>query len=267
MALSHLFTTADCLMLVAGIPQPWQLRQYRIDATTKTAHLWITRHHQNDVVKKRSWFGFGPAHTVAHASEPQAPVNGPEMQWRYLNVMSFECHIHTTDELSEQHYDLPWFGQPGLPFSNRLSHQTFVCLAEGMEMSTICDLLTITFADLWKFKYALDKGLVKFEHKSAKQPAPATPPATCLPVTSPCGVPEVTDPLWERLITGELNIEIKTLSLQLMFTKLRQQFSLQQSEDVKLMKLRELHRYVERNQRSLTHELCQIRELAQTEPV
>lgn len=267
MEVPHIVTAADCLMLATGISPPWRLSQYRIDAVTKTVHLWITRHHQHDVVKKRSWFGFGPTQTVAHAPEPQAPANGPEMQWRYLNVMTFECHIHTTDRLDEQHHDLPWFGQPGLPFSNRLSHRVFICLAEGMEMSTICDLLNITFADLWKFKYALDKGLVKFEHKFPKKPAMVVTPASSMPVTSTSSVPDVTDPLWERLITGELDIEIKTLGLQLMFTKLRQQFSLQQSEEVKLMKLRELHRYVERNQRGLTHELRQIREQAQAESV
>lgn len=267
MEVAHTVTAAECLMLAAGISPPWHLTQYRIDAVTKTAHLWITRHQQHDVVKKRSWFGFGPAHAVAHAPERQAPVHGLDMAWRYLNVMTFDCHVHTTDQLEQAHYDLPWFGQPDLPFSNRLSHRVFVCLAEGMEMGTVCDLLNITFADLWKFKYALDKGLVKFEHKTAKRPIPATTPTPTAPADSASGVPDVTDPLWEHLITGELNIEIKTLGLQLIFTKLRQQFKLQQSEEVKLMKLRELHRYVERNQRGLTHELRQIRELAQTESV
>ena len=55
-------------------------------------------------------------------------------------------------------------------------------------------------------------------------------------------VPDVKDPVWERLITGELNIHIKTLSLQLILTKLRQQVSLQQNDEVKQLKLRELHR-------------------------
>ena len=67
-------------------------------------------------------------------------------------------------------------------------------------------------------------------------------------------------------ITGDLNIQIKTLSFQLILTKLRQQFSMQQNDEVKIMKLRELHRYVERNERSLGHELKQLRAQSQSEP-
>lgn len=265
----HLVTAADCLMLAADIPQPWRLSQYRLDVITRTAHLWITRQPQNMVAKKRAWFGLSLTHTTPPTTAPLVPVTGPEMQWRHLNVMSFECHVHTTDLLDEQHHDLPWFGQPGLPFSNRLSHQVFACLAEGVALSAVCDLLNITFSELWKFKYALDKGLVKFDYKPAWETGAAATLAAepSLPAASSSGVPHVTDPLWERLITGELSIQIKTLGLQLMFTKLRQQFSLQQSDEVKLMKLRELHRYVERNARSLPHELHQFRELAQTESV
>ncbi len=265
----HSITTADCLMLAGGIPSPWRLSQYRIDVITKTAHLWITRQPQNNVEKKRNWFSMHLTHNVTTMPTPQEPVSGPELQWRHLNVMTFGCHVHTTDLLDERHHDLPWFGQLGLPFSNRLSHQVFACLAEGMEMSAVCALLNITFSDLWKFKYALDKGLVKFEYKPAKKigSAAALASVTPLPATNSSGVPDVTDPLWERLITGELTFQIKTLGLQLMFTKLRQQFSLQQSDEVKLMKLRELHRYVERNARSLADELRQLRELAQTESV
>ena len=253
---------ADSLMLAAGVPRPWRATQYRMDDITKKVHLWITRQAQPQAERKRNWFGMAAVQPVAPAM-----ATGPEMQWRHLNVMNFTCHIHTTDPLDERHYELPWLGQPGLPFSNRLSHQVFACLAEGMEMSAVCTMLDIPFADLWRFKYALDKGLVKFEYTPAKKTDSATAVAssTFMPSTLASNVPDVTDPIWERLITGELNVQIKTLSLQLMFTKLRQQFSLQQNDEVKLMKLRELHRYVERNERSLAHELRQFRELSQAE--
>ena len=55
--------------------------------------------------------------------------------------------------------------------------------------------------------------------------------------------------------------------LQLGFAILRQQVSLQQNDEVKRLKLRELHKYVERNQRSLGYELNQFKELSQTESV
>lgn len=186
------------------------------------------------------------------------------MQWRHLNFMNFTCHVHTVDVLDERHHEMPWFGQPGLPFSNRFSHQVFVCLAEGLEMSAICEVMNIPFADLWKFKYALDHGLVKFEYTAAKKTGPARASAAT-PLSRPAsssGVPDAADPIWERLMTGERHLEIKMLGLQLIFTKLRQQFNQQQDDEVKVMKLRELHRYVERNERSLTHELHQLNELS-----
>jgi hypothetical protein len=179
--------------------------------------------------------------------------------------MNFTCQIHTTDTLDERHLDLPWFGQPGLPFSNRLSRQIFICLAEGMEMHTICDLLNIPFNDLWKFKHALDNGQVKFEYTPTVKPATriASPQHGAAPVGN---VPELDDPVWEQLITGDLHIHIKTLSLQLILTKLRLQVSLQQNDEVKRLKLRELHKYVERNQRSLGYELQQLKEHSHAEP-
>ncbi|MES2945976.1 MAG: hypothetical protein V4772_24175, partial [Pseudomonadota bacterium] len=94
----------------------------------------------------------------------ESPIAGPDIQWRHLNCMNFTCQIHTADALDERHYDLPWFGQQGLPFSNRLSRQVFACLREGMDISAICGIFDIPFADLWKFKHALDKGQVKFEY-------------------------------------------------------------------------------------------------------
>ena len=253
------FSIADYLVQAAGIPHPWRAVQYRVDEVAMIVHLWITRQPRSNVAKKRSWFNFSPAE-----SAPEVPASGPEMQWRHLNCMNFSCQVHTTDALDERHFDLPWFGQPGLPFSNRLSRQIFVCLAEGLEMHAICDVLNIPFNDLWKFKHALDNGQVKFEYTASKKTTAADAGAASTSASAG-DVPDLDDPVWEKLITGELNIHIKTLSLQLILTKLRQQVSLQQNDEVKRLKLRELHKYVERNQRSLGYELNQFKELSHRE--
>ncbi|ABM38313.1 hypothetical protein [Polaromonas naphthalenivorans] len=258
----HELAIAGYLAVAAGIPHPWRATQYRIDEVAAMVHVWITRQPQANVKKKRSWFGL----LTAVQAIAEAPVNGPEMQWRHLNCMNFTCQIHTLDVLDERHFDLPWFGQPGLPFSNRLSRQVFACLKEGLEIPAICDIHNIPFADLWKFKHALDNGQVKFEYTAShKTDTAAAGPDAHLSSAGSGNVPDVKDPVWERLITGELNIHIKTLSLQLILTKLRQQVSLQQNDEVKQLKLRELHRYVERNQRSLEYELNQFRKISQSE--
>lgn len=254
-------TIAQYLMHAAGIPAPWRVTQCRIDEVAKIAHMWITRHPLPEAGKKR-WFGLGVVRAAA-----QTHAAGPELQWRHLNCMDYTCRIHTVDILEECHHDLPWLGQPGLPFSNRLARQVFACLLEGLELSVICSLLNIPFADLWKFKYALDNGMVKY----GIAPAAATPAANARAAAAPAivkiasDVPDVTDPVWEGIITGALDLQVKTLSFQLILTKLRQQVSMQNNDEVKLMKLRELHRYVERNQRNLVHELQQLRQLSQAE--
>lgn len=255
------FSIADYLVQAAGIAHPWRAVQYRVDEVATIVHVWISRQPRPNAEKKRSWFNFS-------AGQPQpvteVAATGPELQWRHLNCMNFSCQIHTTDVLDERHFDLPWFGQPGLPFSNRLSRQIFVCLAEGLEMHAICDILNIPFNDLWKFKHALDNGQVKFEYTASKKTAAADVGAAPTS-TGASEVPGLDDPIWEKLITGDLNIHIKTLSLQLILTKLRQQVSLQQNDEVKRLKLRELHKYVERNQRSLGYELNQFKELSHRE--
>lgn len=257
-------SVAEYLAIAAGIPHPWRAIQYRIDDVAAILHVWITRQPRPDLPKKRSWFGLGAIRPVT-----EALANGPEMQWRHLNCMSFSCQIHTTDVLDERHFDLPWFGQPGLPFTNRLSRQVFACLSEGMEMSALCEIFQLPFADMWKFKHALDNGQVKFEYTATKKTSPAAsgPASASQSPADASSVPGVDDPVWERIITGALNIQIKTLSLQLILTKLRQQVSLQQNDEVKRLKLRELHKYVERNQRSLGYELSQIKTLSEMESV
>lgn len=245
------------LVHAAGISPPWRASKVRIDEVTKTAHVWITRHPPPNAGRRRRWFGRGEI-----SASTEVAASGPEMQWRHLNCMDYSCQIHTVDALETGHHELPWLGQPGLPFSNRLSRQVFACLMEGMEMSAICAMLNIPFADLWKFAYALDNGRVTFAYTPAKKTRAGAAVPASLPASSFAGdgetLPDVTDPVWARLITGELDIRIKTLSFQLMLTKLRRQVSLQQSDEVKLMKLRELHRYVERNARSLGYELQQL---------
>lgn len=256
MSEAQTFSTADYLAQAAGIPHPWRAVQYRVDAMATIVHLWITRQPKPNIEKKRGWFNFGSA-----PAAPEVPATGPDMQWRHLNCMNFTCLIHTTDALDDRHLDLPWFGQPGLPFSNRLSRQIFICLTEGMELHAICDVFNLPFNDLWKFKHALDNGQVKLEYTTTWKPAASTTsPASAVQTSvQASNMPAPEDPVWERLITGDLTIHIKTLSLQLILTKLRQQVSQQQNDEVKRLKLRELHKYVERNQRSLGYELEQLK--------
>ena len=227
----------------------------------------------SDQISNRNWLGVG----THQYSVSTVPPEGPDMQWRHLNFMDYTCMIHTTDVLDTRHLELPWFGPMGMPFTNRFARQLFVCLVEGMEIGALATLFNIPYADMWKFKLARDNGQLKFDYTHSTKPVGANTAAIMTQnlanstgsfaaqftapsaPSTPSQVPDASDPVWEQLITGDLNIQIKTLSFQLLLSKLRQQVSLQQTQEVKLMKMRELHRYVERNERSLAHELSQLR--------
>jgi hypothetical protein len=261
---------AEYFGLAAGVLSPWRANQYNVDDASKTIHVWVTS-QAAPVEQKRGWFGAKAAPTALR----QTGV--VDQRWRHLNCMDYLCFIHTHDQLEASHRDLPWFGQADMPFSNRLARKIFLFLMEGLDMQVICDVLKVSFTDLWKFKYALDNGLLNFEYAPATHRKPKDADASMAPGAaansksslssesqstgeSSSKVPDMSDPVWEELITGALNIQIKTLSFQFLLTKLRQQVSLQQSADVKLMKLRELHRYVERHERVLSHELSQLKQ-------
>lgn len=241
---------AELFGLAAGLQSPWRASQYSIDHISKSIHVWVTG-QAPQVVQKRGWFGVKAVQAAA------SPASAADQRWRHLDCMDYACFIHTQEQLDASHRDLPWFGAPDMPFSNRLARKVFQFLMEGLDMQLICDVLKLSFTDLWKFKYALDNGLLHFEyapvaHRKLKDVGVSVAPGAV------GTVPDMCDPVWENLITGTLNIQIKTLGFQLLLAKLRQQVSLQQSDDVKLMKLRELHRYVERHERVLSHELSQL---------
>ena len=259
--------------VAAGVHTPWRARQYMIDDSSKTLHLWVTRQQaQAQQGQKQGWFGS----RQAKPSVPQ-PIHLTTQRWRHLDCMEYQCFIYTDDALNESDYELAWFGTPDMPFTNRLARKVFQFLMEGMDLQVICDVLQVSFGDLWKFKYSLDNGLLNFEYTSPS--GRASKPATVIPVNVSgitaasvsniqstshvdhvsSDVPDMSDPVWLQLINGELDIQIKTLSFQFLLTRLRQQASRQQSADIKLMKQRELHRYVERNQRVLSFELRQLR--------
>lgn len=259
---------AECFGLAAGLHPPWRASQYSMDNASRTIDVWVTS-QAPQVMQKRGWFGAKAVLTAA------SQAGAADQRWRHLDCMDYACFIHTQDQLEASHRDLPWFGAPDMPFSNRLARKVFQFLMEGLDMQLICDVLKLSFADLWKFKYALDNGLLHFEyapvaHRKPKDAgvsvAPETAAESAMSVEPQAAgaasskVPDMFDPVWENLITGALNIQIRTLSFQLLLAKLRQQVSLQQSDDVKLMKLRELHRYVERHERILSHELSQLKQ-------
>lgn len=86
---------------------------------------------------------------------------------------------------------------------------------------------------------------------AAAAQAPAAAPSTP-------GLPDVSDPLWLDLLNGERDLDVRTLSLRLLLSKLRGQARGMKDDEVRMLKLVELHRYFEKNQAALRHEISQL---------
>lgn len=72
-------------------------------------------------------------------------------------------------------------------------------------------------------------------------------------------VPEVSDPLWLALLTGERTLDVRALGLRLLLSKLRQQSRGVLDDEVHMLKLVELHRFFDKHQAQLGHEIAQLR--------
>jgi hypothetical protein len=260
---------AASLGLVAGVRLPWRVSQHAVDSTARSVHLWVTQEPEPPAEVRRPWFGFG---RVVMAPRP-AMKDG--QVWRHLDCMGYACFIHTLDRVYEDERSLDWLGADQMPFTHALSRKVLMLLAEGVDLAVVCELLRLPFAEVWKFRYALDSGQLPHEYALVRRSAPRTPaapgsasvaaPVTTLPASEAIvvssGLPEWRDPVWVQLISGELPIEIRTLGFQLLLARLRQQLSQQPGEEVLQLKLRELHRYVQRHERVLGHELQQLQAL------
>jgi hypothetical protein len=71
-------------------------------------------------------------------------------------------------------------------------------------------------------------------------------------------LPDVSDPLWAALLAGERELDVRTLSLRLLLSKLRQQARSLQDDEVRMLQLVDLHRFFEKHRAVLRHEIAQL---------
>jgi hypothetical protein len=222
--------TEDLLAQALDIRAPWQIDRVRNDFGKDQCDIWITRQSG-----RGSWF-FG---------NRNAPAHGYEQSWRHLNIGQMRCVVHAVRP-SDGSESPSWIGHDDQPFSQALSRKIAGMLRDGVSLQAICNLLDVTVADLWKFKHSLDNG------KSGLSVAAS-------PTEGPQGaVPAAGNPVWENLLDGSLNIDIRVLSLKLLLTKLREQFAVISDAEVRVMKCHEMQRYFMRHEKLLAHELAQL---------
>lgn len=224
-------TSEDLLRQLLGIEAPWQIVRVRDDLGKRQVDVWV-----GQASGRSGWF-FG-----SKASVPQ----DREQVWRHINLGSSRCLIHAVPPSGEDSDKLTWCGDGDLPFTRALSRQIASLFLEGVKFQSICNMLDVTVADLWKFKHNLDNGKARLT------------PAADSGATATSNVPEADHPVWEQLLDGSVNIDIRTLSLKLLLTKLREQMRLITDNEVRRLKAYEMQRYFVRYEQQLAHELQQL---------
>jgi hypothetical protein len=227
------------------IERPWEVREYRLDLRQRRCDVWVSQEPAD-----RGWFG--------RVRKGVAPTD--TVVWQHLALGTVRFHLHVALPVGFETRGLNWMGEPGMPFSRALAARVFALFNEGLSVQSVCSLLDLSLQDVWRYRYALDTGRTGAGQPTApaeRAVAPAAAPAPA--VADDSAVPDVTDPVWLRLLDGDMSLDIKVLSLKLMLTRLRSQLDLIHDDEVRLLKLKELHRYFVKNERVLNHELAQLR--------
>ena len=245
--------------IILDVVRPFAIVKSSASQSSKRFDIWIADQvtQKTEVgSKKTGWFGIKKE--VLQTSTVQPDISN-YLVWRHLDVAGWKMYVHTPNPTPEAMKDAPWTGSPGQQFSNAMSRIIFMMMGEGASLSLICSTLKLDLADLWAYKSALDKGLVGIQAQgvnvSRAQSAFADVGESG---QSKSAVPSYEAPIWLNIANGTFNLDIKTLSLRLLLTKVKSQFTVALDDEVRTLRVRELHRYFEKNQRALSHEIAQI---------
>ena len=225
----------DLLREALDIYAPWQIVRMRNDLGKGQIDIWVAQQ-----APKTGWF------FNARANVEQ----GNEQIWRHINIGNARCIVHATPPSGTAGDNLQWFGEADQPFTHGLSRKIASMFMEGFSFPAVCSTLDISVSDLWKFKHRLDSGKSGLSGKTAR--------AGSAPPQAESAIPEANDPVWEKLLDGTISIDIRILSLKLLLTKLREQFSVITDSEVRILKAHEMQRYFVRHEKLLGHELAQL---------
>jgi hypothetical protein len=231
-------TNTNLLGYLLELEQPWQILQIRNDLRSRQVDIWI-----GTEAPKRSWM-FGRRPSVEQASE---------CVWRHANLGTMRCVIHASLSGNEDTTDLPWCGKVDMPFTRAMALKVTTLISHGMSFQQVCTLLDIPVEDLWKFRHRLDSGQAGLSADEV--------PTVTMPAVQAGGQGRVADPddaVWEKLLDGSTDIDIRLLSLKLLLTKLREQMQAITDKEVRMLKRYELQRYFVRHEKQLGHELAQL---------
>ena len=224
----------DLLRQALEIDAPWHITRMRNDLGKQQIDIWIAQEAQ-----RTGWF---------FSSKAAAP-QGIERVWRHINIGNARCIVHASPPDGPERHILQWCGEVEQTFSRAFARQIAGMFMEGVSFQSICSLLDITVAELWKFKHNLDNG---------KGGLSGVKPAASAADQGATTVPDANEPIWEKLLDGSINLDIRVLSLKLLLTKQREHFAVITDSEVRVLKTHEMQRYFIRHEKILGHELAQL---------
>lgn len=231
-------TNSNLLGYVLELEQPWEILQIRNDLRSRQIDIWV-----GTEAPRRSWI-FGRRPSIEQDDE---------CVWRHANLGTMRCVIHAALPRDADTTNLPWCGTVDMPFTRAMALKVTTLLSHGMSFQQVCTLLDIPVEDLWKFRHRLDSGQAGLSVDAA---AAAAPPAAQSGGHGIIADPD--DPVWEKLLDGSTDIDIRLLSLKLLLTKMREQMQAITDREVRMLKRYELQRYFVRHEKQLGHELAQL---------
>ncbi|MBI3150256.1 MAG: hypothetical protein HYZ17_17260 [Betaproteobacteria bacterium] len=221
---------------VLEIPSPWQVAEVRHDARRGRIDVWV---QEGEV--RGGWF--------LSRSLRSAAIE--ERVWRHVDLAGWRCYIHLRAQPGRSSPSVSWCGEPDMPFTGALARRVANLLAEGVKLPLVCSVLNIPIDELWKFKHGIDTGRASVGALAAPERTRADGDEDELP--------PLQHPVWQHLLEGKLDLEIRVLSLKLLLARLREQMRLIADPEVRLMKAQEIRHYFVRYAPLLGNELAQMK--------
>lgn len=249
--------------MLLDIVHPFAIVKSAASQNNRRIDIWIsdqTTLPAELAVAKTGWFGLKKE---AVQTSNITPDVSKYQEWRHLDVAGWKMFVHTPSPTPASMVDAPWTGKAGQKFTNAMSRTIVMMMGEGATPALICSTLRLDLSDLWSYKSALEKGLVGIQAQGLNVVrAQAAAANFGLKSHISSTVPGYDSPIWLKIANGTFHLDIKTLSLRLLLTKVKSQYLVALDDEVRSLHVRELHRYFEKNQRVLSHEIVQINQSA-----
>ncbi|MCK8517290.1 hypothetical protein M0534_13295 [Methylonatrum kenyense] len=227
------------LQQALGLSEPWRILRAETDAASRRVDVWVSDQPPAPGLLERLGFG---------SRRPRLVRGDGERVWRHCNIGTFRCFIHTSHSPSST---LSFLGSAGAPFTNAMAMQISELLGSGASYRAVCAVLDLDFKDVWQLKRLGEREGLSVGRQSGADGAEAE-------VAPTTAVPDLADPVWDRLVSGELNHAVKALNLRLLLSRVQSQLRGVEDREMREIKYRELRRFFVNNERGLKHELDRL---------